>query len=1421
MAVTEDQLLVSVKIDSTGAVKSVKTAKKSMKSLDKEIDNLAGGVGGLEGVFNSFGGRVVVTNQAMDLFKKTMRGVSIVTQAAVQPFSEFEQALVGVQKTTDLSDLQIANFGDEIQKMSEEIPVAADELSGLSAVAGQLGVRGTDNLLNFTDTMAKMSVASDLVGEEGSKAMVRILNATNESIESIDEFASVIVELGNNVAASESEIVRVATEVARSAGVFRVSSAEAAGLAAAMREVGIQAQLGGSVVGRSLRAIDKSIREGGDAMEFLIELTGMTGDQLRKTFKDNAADVFTAFVRGLQKAKAQNVAVSDSLERFGLNGDEVNKVLPPLVENAEKLASRLEMAREEMKDANALSEEAQRAFDTLGSEIIKTRNSVRNLATDIGAFLAPAIRDMMKDIRESTDGIRKFGDALSEVDWAEIARSVAIVTGAFAGLIALILGVQFASAINAVGGLASAIELMGGKRRALQELVTALTGITKVNLAGIVTAGLKFVLVGGAIAAAAAAIDIFFRNTDKLGQLLDTIGGSMLAFWQRIGRGITSIAAYVLSTVIDFLNKVPESMRAALGIDDIVSTAQQSLNSLNETIDELNDGIEETTEGLKIASEGIDWGWTGQLIKFFDTLTDVGKEAAGSAEDTSDATKDAAKSTQDLISAIDPKDIARVTSAILDLRIQTAQLNEDQELLLRLQAERSLMNIDALEEELKLTKQLTEQMQLYLDQARQAIKERLEIELKEVPITFGDLFDKWNEVFSRESFEALVDIFDKVFAPLHPDNIGKTWENVAQSLHDAVMKPGETLLKGWQFAAEGINKLVGQLREVTVEDAADAMAAAFDPAQVNAWVDSVESLIELPGELIKAWANLRRVLERFIAEFPNALRGLLDQMGPIVMEIASLLPELATSIVEAVPEFFAEWFQHFPKVVAKVFQMLPAVFENLLDKADEITLALVEGFIGSSGEIVAAFIDEFFIKGGAERIIGAILRSIPKIAIALVDGIILGLRRALGAISDAIFGDFEIPDVITELPEKVQETIDNITGAASEVFRVTDLAAEARGLAVADDIRNAIDSSLTNFRSIVLDLWGQFEDFVKAAFQSVINFFKDLGYWINMAWLDIISFFSNLGSQIVGAFADVFAFFANVGEMIWEGLKTAITNGYESIFEVGKWIWDGAISLINETSDMFLALGEKIWTGFKEVISFEFWTKLGERVWDGMKNSIDESYKFIREIGNTMFKGLRNAIVDAPEFFKDIGEKIFRGLRDTIGDLGKKLFDLGKKVVDGIIQGLRDAINELKDIFREAANAATDVMGGGGVGGAVQEGVDWAKKRLGIGHEGGLVQRFQTGGLVKGVPAILEPGEFVIKRNAVESIGLEPLAQINAGRMPAEAGETNIDVKLNINTTQPIDESFVRNRLMPAIKAELKKESLRGRYLLAAGGVRS
>lgn len=463
-------------------------------------------------------------------------GVAIAAKRAVQEFAEYERGLVGVAKTADLTAAQVKEMGTAVTEMARRMPFARTELLAIAQAGGQLGVKGVRDLTLFAETIAKLGTASDLAGEEAATSLTRILNVSRESIDRIDELASVIVALGNNFAASESEITRVATQVSQAVAAFKVSSEQSAALGAALRSIGVQAELGGSAVGKAFRSIESAIRGGGEQMGELSKLTGLTGEQLRQTFATDATEVFKLFVEGLGRAVEGGASAAEMLERFGLQGDEILKVLPTLALNSGLLGKALALSAKEAANATALNEEYLRASTTLSSQLKLASNAIDEIAAGFGQALAPQIVQATKDLREFVQASIDSGEA---AEWFEtVAGAVALLSGNMDVLASLMTGRVGASVGAAIGSifgpLGTAVGTVAGAVVGFGAGMVAMDRDLRAAIPGLRSLGTETERTGEVMATALAGgraeVEATTASFIKPGGLLDVVGRAATAF---------------------------------------------------------------------------------------------------------------------------------------------------------------------------------------------------------------------------------------------------------------------------------------------------------------------------------------------------------------------------------------------------------------------------------------------------------------------------------------------------------------------------------------------------------------------------------------------------------------------------------------------------------------------------------------------------------------------------------------------------------------------------------------------------------------------------------------------------------------------------------------------------------------------------
>lgn len=209
----------------------------------------------------------------------------------------FESSFAGVRKTVDATEAEFAGLEKRFRGLAKQIPVSVDDLNSYGEAAGQLGIK-KENIVDFVKVVADLGVTTNLVGEEGAKQMARFANIMGTSQKKFSNFGSTLVDLGNNFATTEAEILQMGLRLAGAGKVVKITEAETLGFAAALSSVGVEAQAGGTAFSK---VFIKLASAGGEELKQFAEIAGKTGAEFKQAFKDDAAGATIDFVEGLGK----------------------------------------------------------------------------------------------------------------------------------------------------------------------------------------------------------------------------------------------------------------------------------------------------------------------------------------------------------------------------------------------------------------------------------------------------------------------------------------------------------------------------------------------------------------------------------------------------------------------------------------------------------------------------------------------------------------------------------------------------------------------------------------------------------------------------------------------------------------------------------------------------------------------------------------------------------------------------------------------------------------------------------------------------------------------------------------------------------------------------------------------------------------
>ena len=364
----------------------------------------------------SFGSRAT---QAVDAVSSVLAaaGISAALKEIKEGFDEcvqasmdFESAITGVAKTTDLTDEELADMSDAIKAMSTEIPASTTEIAAVAEAAGQLGIQ-KDALLDFTRVMTMLGTATNMTAEDAATALARFANITGMSADNYDRLGAVIVDLGNNFATTESEITQMGTRLASGGKLAGLTEPQIMALAAAMSSVGIEAEAGGTAMTQTLNAIEKAVATGEDSLQSFADVAGMSADSFAEMWNTDALGALTAFIRGLGNLDEQGESAVLVLEDLGLTGIRQSNMLKSLALAADQMDSAVQTANTAWDENIALTNEANKRYATTQSKLDMMQNAYNNLKVAVGDAFTPELRDAYD---AGTDVLNVLGEFVQE-----------------------------------------------------------------------------------------------------------------------------------------------------------------------------------------------------------------------------------------------------------------------------------------------------------------------------------------------------------------------------------------------------------------------------------------------------------------------------------------------------------------------------------------------------------------------------------------------------------------------------------------------------------------------------------------------------------------------------------------------------------------------------------------------------------------------------------------------------------------------------------------------------------------------------------------------------------------------------------------------------------------------------------------------
>ena len=457
--------------------------------------------------------------------------------AAVQ----FESAFAGVKKTSnevfDTNGKCVYSYQqleDGIRSMAKEIPASTTEISEVAEAAGQLGIK-TQDVLGFTRVMIDMGNSTNLSAEDAATSIAKFANITGLAADtsmSADEkykkMGSTIVDLGNNYATTEADIMNMATNLASAGTQVGMSESDILALATALSSVGMEAQAGGTAFSKALIEMQLAVETNSDSLKDWADVAGMSTSEFSKRFKEDATGALEAFVQGLSKCGGESDSAIKVLNDMGITETRMRDALLRSANASDVFTSAISTGKSAWEENTALTNEASKRYETTASKLAIMKNNLYDAGITLGNIFLPMIADGTQKI---TGLIQKIDDLDSGQQ-----RMILGIVGIVAVLSPLLIGIGKVSiGISSIIGLGSKISgLFAGTAVAAAEAGTAAEGAGAAMAgAGGVALG-PILLVTAAIAGVVAGMVLLWNKSESFRDfttgIIDTVKSSITGF---------------------------------------------------------------------------------------------------------------------------------------------------------------------------------------------------------------------------------------------------------------------------------------------------------------------------------------------------------------------------------------------------------------------------------------------------------------------------------------------------------------------------------------------------------------------------------------------------------------------------------------------------------------------------------------------------------------------------------------------------------------------------------------------------------------------------------------------------------------------------------------------------------------------------
>lgn len=580
----------------------------------------------------------------------------------------------------------------------------------------------------------------------------------------------------------------------------------------------------------------------------------------------------------------------------------------------------------------------------------------------------------------------------------------------------------------------------------------------------------------------------------------------------------------------------------------------------------------------------------------------------------------------------------------------------------------------------------------------------------------------------------------------HTHTLAQTFEIMGHKLMIAVEPLGKELVAAGKRAIGAMKPVVGAIKDVIGWFTRLPKGVQIAVGAIVGIAAALGPVLLIAGKVMKMFGAMSAAWETLSSSF------LISPLGITIMAI------VAVAIVAAV--LIKKYWKEIGPVLERVWKDIKSAFDKVWPPLKKFFLAIwdpIKEFFKRNWETIKKILEVVW------KVIGVIAKvywEYYKIYFTVLWDIVKTIFKvAWWAIRDIIIPIF-----------KVIFAVAKVVFTALKVFFTVLWAV----------VKTVFQVAWWAIRDIVLPIWHAIVAVAKVVWTVLKAFFLAIWIPVKAVWkvvwtiirteLKIIwTIISQVGQVIFGVLAAIFKVIWDVLVTVWKAVWDVISGILQGVWNALVAVWNVIFPPLKAVAmaiwDALVSAWQSVWGGIKAVVS---------DVWNGIVGAWHAVMDPLINVARSIWDGLVGAWQGAWSTLKGV-------VRDAVN------------IVIGIINDLIHAWNLVP--FHSDVKSIAPMKHGGGL----------------IMHGGGMVfDSFQYGGLKSNErPTILEVGEFVERKAAVNKYGLDFMRAVNEGSYnPAAAAAGNTYILNN-----PAFPSVKTGRDMDDVKSYLDKLSSDGNHL--------